>query len=727
MTIAPSLQTAAETPPPFATAEPVLPLREDVALAPPQRLPSSAADDPLPNEVACRLEVVLASGQYAEAAAVCAKLLQVYKTSATVWNTLGLCHLHRGALDEALTSFNRARELAPNRADAHVGMADVYVQQRRTETAETHFRLALTLEAGHLRGLNNYANFLCARGRPNEAVPLLERACAKAPDNALLVYNLANAKRSLGAHSDARTLYERALVLKPDLYEARYNFGQLLFLDGEPDRAAAAFDHLLAQNPADDRARAYKLHVMGMLNDFDWVAEYESQRRHLGLRGSPVSPFTTLAMEDNPDLLRVRTQAYASSLFPAAALATPEILQAGERPEARPDRLRIGYFSADFHNHATVHLMSGLLRCHDRSRFEIEAFSYGPRREDSHRNLVRRTVDRFHEAADLSDQALMDLARARKLDLAVDLKGYTGRTRCQIFGQRLAPVQISYLGYPGTLGTPVMDYVVSDSVVSPRGSERHFEEHLIRLPHSYQPNDNQRKIAPRQFTRTDCDLPEEGFIFCCFNNSYKITPREFDVWMRLLAQVEGSVLWLLSGGATSEENLRREARARGVNPQRLIFADRLAQDEHLARQKVADLFLDTFAVNAHTTCSDALWAGLPVLTLPGQQFAARVGASLLTAVGLTDLIATDLADYEARALNLAQDPDKLMALRSSLMVNRRKAPLFDTELYTRGLESAFDAAYDLWRSGSAPAHITVSAPKRTRSSAPLGSNAVAAA
>jgi len=354
-----------------------------------------------------------------------------------------------------------------------------------------------------------------------------------------------------------------------------------------------------------------------------------------------------------------------------------------------------------------MYLMAGLLREHDRSRFEIHAFSYGPERDDSQQALARTSVEHFHEVSGLSDQDLVALAREQQLDIAIDLKGFTGGTRAPLFAERLAPVQISYLGYPGSLGTPAIDYVITDNVVSPPGSERHFEEHLIRLPHSYQPNDDQRHIAPRQFTRADCDLPEEGFIFCCFNNSYKVTPREFDVWMRLLSQVEGSVLWLLSSGPTSEANLRREAAARGVDPARLIFAERMAQDEHLARQKVADLFLDTFTVNAHTTCSDALWAGLPVLTLPGRQFAARVGASLVSAANLPELIADSEADYEARAYALAMDPEHILSLRSKLMVNRRKAPLFDSAGYARHLEAAFDAAFERWRTGEAPTHLTL--------------------
>ena len=693
------------------------------ALAAPVELHPAATDDPLPQDVQSQIRIVLAAGQFDKAASVCGRLLNTYKTSAFLWTTLGMCHAHQRALNDALTCLNRGRELAPTAPEPHLGMAGVYLQLDRPDAAEAHFRTALGLDARNAIAMNNFANFLTSRGRTEEAADLLQQALEQTPQNAVIAYNLANARRQLGDAQEAKRLYGQALALRPDLSGARFNYGQLLYIDREFEAAAVQFDRLVAENPEDDRAQAYRLHVMAMLNDFRWTADYDSHRKQLGLRGTPVSPFTTLAMEDNPDLLRVRTQAYAATQFtlprqPSASFA---------RPTQRPERLRVGYFSADFHCHATMYLMAGLLRSHDADRFEIHAFSYGPQRDDAQRSFARNHVAQFHEVSETSDRSLIDLARAQHLDIAVDLKGFTGGSRCSIFAERVAPVQITYLGYPGTLGAATMDYLITDEVVSPPGSERHFDEHLIRLPHSYQPNDPQRTIAPRQFTRADCGLPEEGFIFCCFNNSYKITPREFDIWMRLLAQVEGSVLWLLSGGTASETNLRREAVARGIAPERLVFAERMAQDQHLARQKAADLFLDTFAVNAHTTCSDALWAGLPVLTMPGQQFAARVGASLVSAVNLPELIATDEADYERLALHFAKDPEALMSLRSKLAVNRRKAPLFDAGTYARGLEAAFDAAFAQWLHDAPKTHLTVSVSNQDQAQAQGTKPAIAAA
>jgi len=300
-------------------------------------------------------------------------------------------------------------------------------------------------------------------------------------------------------------------------------------------------------------------------------------------------------------------------------------------------------------------------------------------------------------------------ARADRLDIAIDLKGYTHGARNGPFFARMAPLQVNYLGYPGSLGAPVYDYIIADDMVIPPAQRAAYDEHVIYLPHSYQPNDNGRAIAPESLTRAACGLPGEAVVLCCFNASYKIGPREFDIWMRVLHKVARAVLWLLDSNPWARENLRREARARGIDPARLIFAERLPHERHLARQGLADLFVETFNVNAHTTASDALWAGLPVLTCPGAQFAARVGASLCRAVGMDDMIAAEPADYEARLLRLARDPAALRALRARLAATLPAAPLFDTDAYTHQFEAGLRMAWDRWNSGAPACDIHVPA------------------
>ncbi|MCB2026903.1 MAG: hypothetical protein KDG56_19205, partial [Ottowia sp.] len=357
--------------------------------------------------------------------------------------------------------------------------------------------------------------------------------------------------------------------------------------------------------------------------------------------------------------------------------------------QRRPGRIRVGYFSGDFHDHPTLYLMAGLFREHDRSRFEIFAYSYGSVRSGRMRESVANAIEHFVDIADLPDRAAIDLVRGHELDIAIDLKGYTQLSRSRLFARRLAPLQMNYVGYPGTMSADFIDYIVADPVVIPDAERAHYSEEIIRLPNSYQPNDNCQATAQDAGARSDFGLPEHGFVFCCFNNNWKLAPRTFDVWMRLMHAVPGSVLWLSSMNQNAMRNIRREAEARGIAGERVIFARRLDRlEDHLARHRLADLFLDTLPYNAHTTTSDALRAGLPVVTCMGRGYAARVAASLLTAVGLPELITTSLEDYERLALDLAANPQRLAGLRSALAVSRDTGPLYDTARFTRHLEAA---------------------------------------
>ncbi|MFM7083609.1 MAG: UDP-N-acetylglucosamine-peptide N-acetylglucosaminyltransferase [Hyphomicrobium sp.] len=352
-------------------------------------------------------------------------------------------------------------------------------------------------------------------------------------------------------------------------------------------------------------------------------------------------------------------------------------------------------------------LMAKLFETHNKSQIIIYCYSFGPITNDEMQNRVRDAVHVFRNVSDLSDKQVAEIARKDGIDIAVDLKGYTQDARPSIFSYRAAPIQINYLGYPGTMGSSFMDYIIGDKTVIPEGSQKYYSEKVIYLPDSYQVNDNTRKISNLKLTRTDVGLPSKGFVFCCFNNTYKITRIEFDIWMRLLARIEKSVLWLFQTNSWAVQNLRKEAEKRGIDPHRLIFAERQPLAEHLARHRLADLFLDTFNYNAHTTASDALWAGLPVLTKTGEGFAARVGASLLGALELTELITTTKEEYEAKAIELAENPEKLSALKDKLSKNRSAAPLFDTELFTRHLEHAYEKAYNQWFEGKKPDVINI--------------------
>ncbi len=331
-----------------------------------------------------------------------------------------------------------------------------------------------------------------------------------------------------------------------------------------------------------------RLHQLAHICDWSAIEADQHYLPELGTQGKAVPPFTMLSLEDTPDPHRLRSMNFAREQYSRKEIALPA------KPTEQPERLRIGYFSADFHNHATMYLMAQIFAAHDKSRFEIFAYSYGPDKQDEMRKKLVSTVDVFHDVREMNDMQIVELARADKLDIAIDLKGFTKNTRLAPFAYGLAPVQISYLGYPGTLGADFIDYIVADPVVIPDDKRQYYSEQVIYLPNTYQPTDNTRVISDKIITREDMGLPSKGFVFCCFNANYKISPTEFDIWMRLLGKVESSVLWLLKSNKWAEQNLKREAEARGISAERLVFAEKVPQAEHLARQKLADLFLDTF-------------------------------------------------------------------------------------------------------------------------------------
>jgi len=423
--------------------------------------------------------------------------------------------------------------------------------------------------------------------------------------------------------------------------------------------------------------------------------------RDVNAGGRADSPFHFLAISESPaSQLRCARTLVADECPPA-----PRPLWRGER--YAHDRIRVAYVSADFHEHAVPRLMAGLLERHDRQRFEVTALSLGPDQRDAMRSRLVAAADRFLDVRDRDDRAVAALMRELEIDIAVDLQGYTRGCRPGIFAHRAVPVQVNWLGYPGTMGAGYMDYILADRHVVPPDRDAHYAEKVVRLPDCYQVNDADRRVAGDAPPRSALGLPEDGFVFCCFNNNYKIAPRVFDVWMRLLLAVDRSVLWLLEDNATAAANLRREAARRGVDAARIVFAPRARMEDHLARQRRADLFLDTRPYNAHVTASDALWVGVPLVTCPGDTFAGRVAASLLHAAGLPELVAGSWEEYERLARTLATDRDRLASLRGRLARDRATCPLFDTDRFRRHIESAYGTLHERAQRGEPPASFDV--------------------
>ncbi len=599
------------------------------------------------------------------------------------FNNRGNALKELGRLDEALASYDAALRLNPAYAEAHMNRGIALDRLKRLDEALASFGKAIKLNPDQPESFNNRGNALQALNRPTEALADFAQAIKLRPTYGEAWLNRGNTLKALAQLDDALASYDQAIALMPHSAEAHNNCGVALRFLRRPDEARQSFARALELRPGYAMALSETVYIQSHMCDWADIERKGADLSHMALEGASVPPFYMLNIDDDPEHQLTYSRTWARSRYGLGH--TPAF-----KPRAATGKIRIGYFSADFHNHATMFLLARMLELHDKRRFEIHAFSYGVDRQDEHRQRLLDAVDGFHDVAKMSDPAIAELARRKGIDIAIDLKGYTETSRSGIFAFRPAPVQINFLGFPGTMGADFIDYVVADRVIVPEAEQRFYSEKLLYMPHSYQVNDDKRAISERVFTRAELGLPEQGFVFCCFNNNYKITPTEFDIWMRLLAQVEGSVLWLLEDNQWAAANLRREAQARGIDPARLVFAARAPNAEHLARQRCSDLFLDTFKVNAHTTASDALWAGLPVLTKPGRSFVARVAASLLHAIDLPELVADSAQAYEAKALELATDPAKLTAVKGRLAGNRLTMPLFDTERYTRDFEALLE-------------------------------------
>jgi protein O-GlcNAc transferase len=714
--------------------------------------------------------VLFQSKKYAEAKVLCKRRLETDPADAVALLNLGNCQVKLNLAKEALISYEKALRIRPDYADALTNRGNALLELKRPEESLASHDRALVIrpdvaEAFYNRGKalmelkrpeealasydralaikpdyadahNNRGNTLLHLNWPEEALASHDRALAIKPDYAEAFISRGNALLELKRPQEALASYDRALAIKPDYAEAFISRGNALLELKRPREALASFDEALANSSDQDvvhNSRGNALHdlkryeeavasyekVLAIRPDFeyavgmlanaklhccDWRARNEeAERLTVDIRAgkSSAPPFLFFGISDS-----ARDQLLCSRIWVRDKYSAPPVpIWKGER--YRHDRIRIAYISADFHEHATAYLMAELFETHDRARFETTAISFGPDTPSGMRARLKRALDRFIDVRQKSDRQVAHLLRELEIDIAVDLKGFTTDCRTGIFAHRAAPVQVNYLGYPGTMGADFIDYILTDRLVIPEGEHGCYTEKVVYLPDTYQVNDSKRVIADRTPARTEAGLPEQAFVFCSFNNNYKLNPMVFDVWMRLLSKVEGSVLWLLEGNAAAVRNLRKEATDRGIAPERLVFASRVRLEEHLARHRLADLFLDTLPYNAHTTASDALWAGLPVLTCLGTTFAGRVAASLLNAIGLNELITHSLEEYESLALELATNPKRPAEIKSKLAKNRGIFPLFDTDRFRRHIEAAYTTMWKRYQRGEPPESFAV--------------------
>lgn len=499
----------------------------------------------------------------------------------------------------------------------------------------------------------------------------------------------------------ALTFYKKAIGLKPDYSEAYRCYATALVKLKRYEEALANYSRCIELEPEQPYLSGTLLNAKMHLCDWrNWGSDYKTILQDIAQGRRSALPFDLLTIPSTALQQKRCAAIFMENMFPAAD-------RHWQCVRYTHDRLRIGYFCGEFYNHATMRLAAGLFEQHDRSRFEIVALSLGRTPQDEMRTRLVNAFDQFHDVWRDSDEAVTKLARMLEIDIAVDLDGLANNTRPGIFARRLAPLQVNWLAYPVTMGAQFIDYLIADQTLIPEAHRDAYTEKIVYLPNSYQVNDSKRQISEYTPSRAELGLPEQGLVFCNFNSNYKITPDIFHIWMRLLHQVDGSVLWLLEDNPGAAKNLLCEAKQLGISGERLVFAPRINLADHLARHRQADLFLDTFYCNAHTTASDALWAGLPVLTCLGETFAGRVAASLLNAIGLPELITQSPQEYEALALMLATHPTRLSEIKQRLADNRLTHPLFDTARFTRDLEAAYVAMWERYQRGEAPEHIFV--------------------
>jgi len=602
------------------------------------------------------------------------RVLAIRPDDPEVFYNRGVALQKLGRFNEALASCERALEVRPEYSKALNNRGVTLLGLKCFEEALASCEKALAIKSDYVEALINRGNILQELGRFAEALASYERALAMRPDYAEALYNRGMIFKRLGRFKDALTSLEQAIACKPNLKFA---------LNGLADCAMKLCDWSLLET------------LSGKVHRHAGEPETGSNEAK-----QIVSPFFYLGYCGD-----------ALSQLKCATKYTEERIPVLPKPLWHDtiwhnDRIKIGYLSADFRQHPSAQLVVELFERHDRTRFDVIGVSYGPDDRSEMRRRLINGFDEFHDVRSVSDREVAQLLNRMQVDIIVDLTGYTEHCRPEILSYRPAPIAVLFLGYPGTMGATFMDYVIADKVVAPFDQQPFFTEQIVHLPDSYLVN-SQRKIAAETPNRRAAGLPEEGFVFCCFNNSYKISGKVFEVWMRLLSQIDGSVLWLMATNGAPSDRLRAEAMKRGINPARLVFAERQPLARHLARYRLADLFLDTLPYNAHTTASDALWAGVPVLTCYGTSFQGRVAASVLNAVGLPELVTADLEEYEALALRLATEPLLIADLKARLERNRQACPLFDVDRFRRHIESAYTTMWELWQHGKRPRSFSV--------------------
>ncbi len=614
-----------------------------------------------------------------------------------------LALINKRHFNDAKKIFSEILKNEPNNFAAYNNLGNIYFILGNLDSALQNYDNAIKLKKDFADAYNNKGNVLIKLNKKKDAIESYQKAIQFNKAHFQAYYNLGAALKEQKKYELAVENYKKAKKIKPDYLEVYIGLGNLYLEIKNNNLALECFEDAIKIKPNHNFLLGNILHTKLKLCMWDDIDKNIKDLEEQVLRLNKISlPFPLLTFNNSLKLQKICSQIWSQH----QVLNYKKILGPISKKETNK-KIKIGYYSADFHDHATSNLMVNLFELHDRSKFEIVGFYFGPESQHEMHKRVSNAFDQFINVKLKTDREITQLSRELDIDIAIDLMGFVKNNRFKIFIEKCAPIQVNYLGYPGTLSADFFDYIIADEILIPKESQEYYSEKIVYLPNTYQPNDQKKQISKKIFKREEIGLPKNNFVFCSFNQSSKILPKTFDVWMRILKKVNRSVLWLLESNINTRENLKDQANRRGIDPSRLIFAERLPPEEHLARHKAADLFIDTFPYNAHTTCSDALWAGLPVLTLQGETFASRVASSLLNAIGLSELITKNSYEYEKKAIELGNDLSKVVGLKEKIENNKLTKPLFNTKLFTSHIEQAYFEMYKRYNKNEKPENIKI--------------------
>ena len=630
------------------------------------------------------------------------ELIKIYPNENDLHNIQGASNAALGMFDKAIECYEKILKINPNSAIAYFNIAVMYDKLKSPKYAIKNYKNATKIKSDYADAHNNMGSAYKELNDFDRALNAYQKATLIQPNHAFAYNNMGNIYKDKGDHKKAIDAFEKAILFKKNYMEAFINLGDALKDIGKNTEAILVYDKVLEIQPANEKVIAHRNFLLRLICEWEKIEKDTAKISKLGIHEGDVGPFTLMSLEDSPERHKLRAVAHTEKKFPRRKL------QEYNHPKAKKNHIRIGYMSSDFKTHPVAFLIAKIIENHNKKQFKVYGYSIGPVVIDEMNIRLQKAFDVYKEIGHETDEQIATTIQKDNIDILIDLNGHTKDRRTGVLCLRPASIQINYLGFPGTMGADYIDYIIADKILIPDKFENFYSENIIRLPHSYMPTDNTRIISNKPISRKEQGLPEDGIVFCCFNNSYKISSIEFDIWMLIVGRIDNSVLWLNIKNKLVRENICRAAQIRGIDPSRIIFANSLPMEEHLARYALADIFLDTFNFNAHTTASEALWAGLPVVTKLGKSFAARVAGSLLSAVGLDELITHTELEYEELILELALNPKKLKKIKHKLNKNKITEPLFDTELYISHIEQSYLKAYDNYLLGNNTVNINIS-------------------